>query len=420
MELLVLFFICQFLITRDLANAQDNYDDCGQIEPYQGEIRSYAPWTAGIFIHQNNSSPKFFSAATIIGPTTVLAIAPGPFGAILRGSNAQDGLPSPEIFTVVAGLSSTDFNSTDKYSQSSQVFYIEPDLTQKDSNDLYHYVIYHLKTIFDFKTPFVKAICLYKELSPTTLAPTGWEFVATGFGIQSLQTKYGRLSLGKIQSESTKVCSKYFRFHYKRELLDSSVYCGVKSGIGNRTLISTALGSLGTRVSTRGFCFLHGSITMLQYNERWHIAGKIALIPDRKRGKCDDQSVYIYADVNNNRTLSWLKRSVNCSPDKFACEDPENTCVPVTSVCNGYEDCPGGKDEHSLYCVVQNPCSKDSKSPMHSCGVTGNCILESQLCDGKFDCLDGSDEKFEFCAKQASKLYTSKKPSNCPKLTVVK
>lgn len=52
--------------------------------------------------------------------------------------------------------------------------------------------------------------------------------------------------------------------------------------------------------------------------------------------------------------FSYFKRTdntPNCQPDEFAC--PNDRCIPQQRVCDDYEDCLGGEDEHN--CATERP-----------------------------------------------------------------
>ncbi|XP_072373154.1 low-density lipoprotein receptor-related protein 2-like [Scyliorhinus torazame] len=61
-----------------------------------------------------------------------------------------------------------------------------------------------------------------------------------------------------------------------------------------------------------------------------------------------------------------------------------HSCVPLSWLCDGDEDCPGGVDERCEY-------SKCDEGKIQ-CSDGTYCIDEWNLCDGKVDCSDGSDE----------------------------
>lgn len=53
--------------------------------------------------------------------------------------------------------------------------------------------------------------------------------------------------------------------------------------------------------------------------------------------------------------LELVSSAVTCAPGQFACRD--GTCVPVSKLCDGTSDCPGGEDEDRTVCyaVVGTP-----------------------------------------------------------------
>ncbi|CAG7784903.1 unnamed protein product, partial [Allacma fusca] len=324
--------------------------ECGKLEPIEGDIRTFAPWTAAIFIREGDSPPKYFTTGTIIGPNTILASARGPFGSIFRGANTDGLLPPPSIVVIGAGLNSTDYSATDEHAQFSEINYLQPHLAHEATNEHYHFMLYHLKTQLDIRTPYVKAICLMGELSQGSAPRYGLELISTGFSIPNLRTSLATLNIATVKILSSQLCSSYFRFHYKREPIESHAYCGAKlHGLthahkSSLDFLKTAAGFLNVEATLGESCLLHGAITAFELNKKWFLAGIVTMIPDRKKGTCDDRSVYVYGRISQH--LNWMTQSINCSPNNFACEDSSNTCIPITSVCNGIYDCPGGKDEH--------------------------------------------------------------------------
>lgn len=75
-----------------------------------------------------------------------------------------------------------------------------------------------------------------------------------------------------------------------------------------------------------------------------------------------------------------------CSPEEFHCAKHQPKCVPMTTVCDGHNDCVDGSDE-----VRCNTTSCPSYK--WACADRNQCIYNSWRCDGEEDCNDGSDEK---------------------------
>ncbi|CAG7729352.1 unnamed protein product [Allacma fusca] len=403
--------------TRTSVNSVKFYVNCARLQP-----RIAGNWrkSLGTLEHTRH------------GPLLYLFVCPiplssrGPFGAVLRGTNDDGLLPPRHIFIVAAGLNSTDYDAADAHAQFSEISYLEPSMYHEDENEQYHYMIYHLKTPFDFKTPYVKAICLLEEIKDFKTPLFGFEGISSGFAVRTFKESVAELKISVVEFLSEDLCSSYFRFHYRRELNESQVVCGAKKGNGSE-VVSTSLEFLKNitrdsdpNLGSEEFCFLHGSVVFFELSTQWFLATVVTLIPGRKKGQCNDQNVYIYGRIGAH--INWLVSSMTCSPE-FACEDEAKTCIPIKTVCNGVDNCPSGKDEQERFCKAQDECNLYTKKPMHSCGITGKCILKSELCNGKPDCDDGSDEEIELCASNPKNnfgLTLRSSGKKCPTLELPK
>ncbi|XP_066961068.1 uncharacterized protein [Macrobrachium rosenbergii] len=76
--------------------------------------------------------------------------------------------------------------------------------------------------------------------------------------------------------------------------------------------------------------------------------------------------------------------AVLCDDENFLCHDGAN-CVPLSAVCDGFQQCTDGSDESN--CTHTGCPSGEFK-----CATTELCIPNSWLCDGADDCHDNSDE----------------------------
>ena len=65
-------------------------------------------------------------------------------------------------------------------------------------------------------------------------------------------------------------------------------------------------------------------------------------------------------------------------------------CTPVSYICDGFDDIPGGIDEaNCTEWICPNGYTR--------CADNLQCVLETKFCDGEYDCVDKSDEGDLFC-----------------------
>jgi hypothetical protein len=107
------------ILVTNIAEERDK-QECGLVDEIPGEIRTKMPWTAGIFIRSSPRHPyQFLVAGSVIGPSTVITLFGGGYGA--PHSNRKYTLPQPENILVGTGLKSTILDNNDQNSQFSQV-----------------------------------------------------------------------------------------------------------------------------------------------------------------------------------------------------------------------------------------------------------------------------------------------------------
>ena len=89
-----------------------------------------------------------------------------------------------------------------------------------------------------------------------------------------------------------------------------------------------------------------------------------------------------------------------CPSQTHPCVSPIDytlICVNSTYINDGIDECFGGLDEQ-FYCQHLYPL--EDASYYFKCSTESTCLLISQLCDGKDDCLWGDDENEDFCQNQ--------------------
>ncbi|XP_029644139.1 very low-density lipoprotein receptor isoform X1 [Octopus sinensis] len=79
-----------------------------------------------------------------------------------------------------------------------------------------------------------------------------------------------------------------------------------------------------------------------------------------------------------------------CDSNKFNCDD--GTCIALNALCDSFEDCDNGSDEHN--------CFNATCGPTESSCDNGQCIPQKWVCDEEIDCNDRSDENPKTCAER--------------------
>ena len=92
--------------------------------------------------------------------------------------------------------------------------------------------------------------------------------------------------------------------------------------------------------------------------------------------------------MNNSRYLFVLACDTNY---EFACSP--GTCIGLAKVCDGYPDCPDGRDE--VACASPAPVVPCDPRSQFKCEDSpgGECLDIRLVCDGRGDCPRGEDEK---------------------------
>lgn len=86
-----------------------------------------------------------------------------------------------------------------------------------------------------------------------------------------------------------------------------------------------------------------------------------------------------------------------CEDNQFQCKNKK--CIPVSYLCDGFEDCSDGSDE------VTETCSQLTCPPGQFRCNNGRCLPLSYVCDAQDDCGDASDEPYETCSKSDIKFW---------------
>ncbi|XP_063983473.1 basement membrane-specific heparan sulfate proteoglycan core protein-like isoform X6 [Diachasmimorpha longicaudata] len=75
---------------------------------------------------------------------------------------------------------------------------------------------------------------------------------------------------------------------------------------------------------------------------------------------------------------------------EFTCAN--GSCIPKRRVCDGFQDCQHGEDEHKAACQYPSGPDRGCTIAQFRCATGGKCIEEIYKCDGHSDCPDRSDE----------------------------
>ncbi|XP_069758036.1 low-density lipoprotein receptor-related protein 3 [Narcine bancroftii] len=71
-----------------------------------------------------------------------------------------------------------------------------------------------------------------------------------------------------------------------------------------------------------------------------------------------------------------------CQKDEYPCDGSSGMCYPLNGRCNNRKNCPSGSDEYNCFSCQPGNFHCDTKT----------CVFEEWRCDGQEDCPDGSDE----------------------------
>ncbi|XP_072021948.1 uncharacterized protein [Amphiura filiformis] len=84
-----------------------------------------------------------------------------------------------------------------------------------------------------------------------------------------------------------------------------------------------------------------------------------------------------------------------CPPNLHTCNN--NNCVPVSWLCDGFNNCGDGSDEYPIYPTCEP--FVDCPNGLERCPGVDNvvCIYPEWRCDGSNDCGDWSDENQDWC-----------------------
>ena len=109
------------------------------------------------------------------------------------------------------------------------------------------------------------------------------------------------------------------------------------------------------------------------------------------------------SDAQSTHTLVVREKQLyklTCDLQRYyAC--PDETCILVSYVCDGYLDCHDGHDEKScrdMLCANETDCQNQLMFTNTTCSIfhyqcsQGGCIRWDQVCDWHADCADNSDE----------------------------
>ena len=105
-----------------------------------------------------------------------------------------------------------------------QVSYLVPQRTDSQNVIFQHFLI-HLKTPFDFSTPYVRPICMEDLESSKNWNPYGWNLIIGGFTEPRGLDRGLQLSTHLLYPETKEECERAYELYYNANL-SSSLICG--------------------------------------------------------------------------------------------------------------------------------------------------------------------------------------------------